>query len=75
MLRKSPALSGLFGIYSMNSLLDLKNLFEKNGIKATYFDGARLETKKHGHWGMAFGEYRQNGEIKTRKEIDSIIKK
>lgn len=59
----------------MNTLLDLKLYFEKHGIKATYFDGARLITKKHGRWGMAFGEYRLNGEIKTRKEITEMFKK
>jgi hypothetical protein len=59
----------------MNSLLDLKRLFEKNNIKVTDFDGARLYTKKHGKWGLAFGEYRQNGELRTRKEIAALVSK
>lgn len=58
----------------MNALVDLKNLFEKNGIKVTYFDGYQLLTKKHGKWGMAFGEYRRNGEEVPRAEIQDIVK-
>ena len=59
----------------MNTLSDLKKYFDKNKIKVTYFDGWKLKTKKCGNWGMAFGEFRQDGKPKTRKEIDEIINK
>ena len=57
----------------MNALTDLKRLFEKHDIKVTYFDGYKLKTKKIGNWGLALGEYRQNGQVKTVKEINEII--
>jgi hypothetical protein len=57
----------------MNALIDLKRLFEKHNIKVTDFDGARLNTKKYGKWGLAFGEFRQNGEVRSRKEIEAIV--
>jgi len=59
----------------MNALIDLKNLFEKHNIKVTYFDGYQLLTKKHGKWGLSLGEYRCNGEIVSRKEINDLVKK
>jgi hypothetical protein len=63
-----------FLVSEMHSLLDLKKLFDKNNIKIVDFDGACLNTKQHGRWGLAHGEYRQNGEIRTRKEIDAMVK-
>ncbi|MBV36233.1 MAG: hypothetical protein CMP47_12415 [Rickettsiales bacterium] len=57
----------------MHALIDLKNLFEKNGIEVTFFDGIRLLVKGHGKWGMAFGEYYQNGKEVSRKEINELI--
>lgn len=59
----------------MNALVDLKKLFEKNDIEVTYFDGYQLLTKNFGKWGMAFGEYRRDGEVVSRKEIEELIKK
>lgn len=59
----------------MHSLTDLKNLFEKNGIKIKSFGGWRLTTYKLGVWSMVDDVYRHNSVPIERSEIKKMIEK